>query len=101
MSETTSTSPYRIYWITWGALLVITAGMLAAEMLHMPRWFLIGFLLLFMAVKAVVIAGYFMHMRHEHRSMAVMVAAGIVVTSLILYTFITYESRHVLERTVR
>lgn len=101
MSETTSTSPYRTYWITWGLLLVITSGMLAAEMMHMPRWFLIGFLLLFMAVKAVMIAGTFMHLKHEHRRLAVMVAAGIVVTSMILYTFITYESRHVLERTVR
>jgi caa(3)-type oxidase subunit IV len=101
MSETTSTSPYRIYWITWGILLVITAGMLAAEMMHMPRWFLVGFLLLFMAVKAVMIGGMFMHLKYEHRQLVVMVAAGIVVTSLILYTFVSYESRHVLEHTVR
>jgi cytochrome c oxidase subunit IV len=104
MTETTSPtapSPYKIYWITWGILLAITAGMLAAEMLHMPRWFLIGFLLLFMAVKAVMIAGTFMHLRYERRNLAVMVAAGIVVTSLILYAFVSYESGHVLQHTVR
>jgi hypothetical protein len=48
-----------------------------------------------------MIAGTFMHLKHEHRQLAVMVAAGIVVTSIILYTFISYDSAHVLERTVR
>ena len=100
MSETAA-NPYRVYWITWAVLLVITLGMLMAERLHLPKWFLLGFLLLFMAVKAVMIAGTFMHLRHEQRNLAVMVAAGIVVTSLILYTYVSFESRHVLERTIR
>jgi hypothetical protein len=30
-----------------------------------------------------------------------MVAGGIVITSLVLYTYITFDSRHVLEHTVR
>jgi cytochrome c oxidase subunit IV len=67
----------------------------------LPHWFLVGFLLMFMAVKAVMIAGNFMHLRHEHRNLAVMVGAGIVVTSLILYTYVSYESKHVLELTAR
>ena len=37
-------SPYRIYWITWVILLVITVAMLGAEELHMPRLFLVLFL---------------------------------------------------------
>lgn len=98
---TESAHPYRSYWITWIILLVITVGMLAAEAFHLPDWFLIGFLLLFMAVKATMIAGNFMHLRHEKRNLAVMVGAGIVVTSLILYTYVSYESRRVLELTVR
>jgi len=100
MTETAA-HPYRAYWITWAVLLVITLGMLMAEELHLPKWFLIGFLLMFMAVKAVMIAGTFMHLRHEQRNLAIMVAAGIVVTSLILYTYVSFESRHVLERTIR
>ena len=59
----TAASPYRVYWITWMILLAITVAMLAAESFHMPRWFLIGFLLLFMMVKAVMIGGNFMHLR--------------------------------------
>ncbi len=48
MSETApGTNPYRIYWITWGLLLMITVAMLAAEAFHLPRIFLALFLLTF------------------------------------------------------
>jgi caa(3)-type oxidase subunit IV len=96
-----SAHPYRVYWVTWVILLVVTVAMLAAESLHMPRWFLVVFLVVFMMVKAVMIGGNFMHLRYERRNLSFMVASGIVVTSLILYGFITRESRHVLELTVR
>ncbi|HEY7510006.1 MAG TPA: cytochrome C oxidase subunit IV family protein, partial [Vicinamibacteria bacterium] len=76
-------------------------GMLLAEALHLPRWFLVLFLLAFMMVKAVMIGGNFMHLRYEKRNLAVMVAGGILVTSLILYLFIVNESSHVLSHTVR
>jgi caa(3)-type oxidase subunit IV len=102
MSEAASgKSPYRVYWITWAILLAITVGMLAAEEFRLPRGFLVAFLLAFMTVKAVMIGGNFMHLRFEKPSLAVMVASGIVVTSLILYAFISQESGHVLERTIR
>ena len=93
----TTGSPYRVYWVTWIILLVITVAMLAAESLHMPRWFLLVFLLLFMMVKAVIIGGNFMHLRYEKRNLAFMVASGILVTSLILFFFIQPEARHVLQ----
>jgi len=93
----TTGSPYRVYWITWAMLLGITVAMLAAESFHMPRWFLVIFLLIFMMVKAVMIGGNFMHLRYEKKNLAVMVAAGILVTSLILFFFIRPEARYVLE----
>ena len=95
------TNPYRIYLVTWAVLLVITVAMLAAEEMHLPRWFLIAFLLAFMMVKAVMIGGNFMHLRYEKRNLSIMVGAGILVTTLILFTFISRESRHVLELTAR
>jgi cytochrome c oxidase subunit IV len=102
VSETAAgKSPYRVYWITWAILLVITVGMLMAEALHLPRWFLVAFLLSFMMVKAVMIGGNFMHLRFEKPGLAFMVAGGILLTSLILYLFIAQESAHVLERTIR
>ena len=99
MTDSTTGNPYKVYWITWAILLVITVGMLAAESFHMPRWFLVGFLLLFMMVKAVMIGGNFMHLRYERRNLSVMVALGILLTSFILYAFIRPEARHVLEHT--
>ena len=95
----TAASPYRVYWVTWIILLVITVAMLAAESFHMPRWFLLIFLLVFMMVKAVIIGGNFMHLRYEKRNLAFMVATGILVTSLILFFFIRPEARYVLEHT--
>jgi hypothetical protein len=38
-----------------------------------------------------------MHLRYENQTLRVVVAAGLVVTSLILYFFITPESKHVLD----
>jgi caa(3)-type oxidase subunit IV len=102
MSDATpGKSPYRVYFVTWGILLAITVLMLMAERFHMPRLVLVVFLISFMMVKAVMIGGNFMHLRYEQRNLAVMVAAGILVTSLILYLFITPEARHVLSHSVR
>ena len=101
MSEQAKGSPYRIYWITWVILLIITVLMLASESLHMPRWFLVVFLVAFMMVKAAMIGGNFMHLRFERTNMTVMVAGGILLTSLILFAFITPESWSVLARAVR
>lgn len=101
MNEARGGSPYRIYWVTWVILLFITGAMLAAEVLHMPRWFQVLFLLAFMMVKALMIGANFMHLRYEQRNLAVMVFVGIVVTSLILLAYITPETWNVLERTRR
>ena len=100
-SETGSGSPYKIYWVTWIILLVITVAMLAAEEFHMPRWFLLVFLLVFMMVKASLIGGNFMHLRYEKRTLPWMVGIGILVTTLILYTFVSRESQHVLQQAIR
>ena len=100
MSEAThGKSPYGAYWVSWAILLTITVGMLVAESLDLPRWFLILFLLSFMMVKAVMIGANFMHLRYEKRNLGFMVAAGILVTSLILYVFVAQESAHVLSHT--
>jgi cytochrome c oxidase subunit IV len=96
-----SANPYRVYRSTWAILLAITLAMLAAEKLHMPPLFLVLFLLAFMMVKAVMISGNFMHLRHEHRRMAYVVGIGILATSLILFAFLTPEAANVLAKTPR
>ena len=97
-SATAHASPYKIYWVTWGILLAITVAMLAAEKFHFPRLFLVLFLVVFMLVKATMITGNFMHLRYEQRNLAFIVAAGLLVTSAILFSFITPESLSVRAR---
>jgi cytochrome c oxidase subunit IV len=101
MSDNAQANPYAVYIRTWIMLLVITVAMLVAEKFHMPRWFLVGFLLLFMMVKAVMISGNFMHLRYEHRALVWVVGAGLLVTSLILFFFITPESEHIRENRLK
>src|SRR5262245_36306366 len=101
MSDHGQGNPYKIYWVTWGMLLAITVAMLLAEKFHMPPVFLILFLLAFMMVKATMIGGTFMHLRFEKTNLAVMVATGILLTSLILFTYITPEAWSVLAKTSR
>jgi cytochrome c oxidase subunit IV len=101
MSHDASKNPYRIYWITWAMLLVITVAMLGAEMFHMPRIVLVVFLLAFMMVKAVMIGGNFMHLRFEKSNLGIMVFCGIMITTLILFCYITPEAKSVLEKTLR
>ena len=101
MSQGDAAHPYRIYWITWVFLLLVTVAMLGAEAFHMPRWFLVPFLLAFMMLKAIMIGGNFMHLRFEKSNPAFMVFAGIMVTTLILFLYIAPESQHVLDKTIR
>jgi cytochrome c oxidase subunit IV len=101
MTDHSVGNPYKIYWTTWFILLVITVAMLMAEKFHMPRLVLVVFLLAFMAVKAAMIGGNFMHLRFEKANLGIMVAVGIVVTSLILFVFITPEAASVLAKTQR
>lgn len=97
--ETKAASPYKMYWVNWAILLVITLSMLGAELIHMSRWVLVPFLLAFMMVKATMISGSFMHLRYEHRRMWVMVLVGLLVTSVILFIGLTPETYNVLSRT--
>jgi len=101
MSDAHGQHPYRVYWITWALLLVITLAMLAAESFHLPRIFLVVFLVAFMMVKAVMIGGNFMHLRFEKSNLGIMVLCGIMLTSLILFAYIAPEAKSVLEKTVR
>jgi cytochrome c oxidase subunit IV len=93
--------PYRVYWITWGVLLVITVLMLLSESVHMARWVMVPFLVAFMMLKAVMIGGNFMHLRFERKNLAFMVFAGIMVTSLILFTYIVPETANIYTRSAR
>ena len=93
--------PYRIYWGTWVFLLIVTAVMLFADSINMARWVMVPFLCAFMMLKAIMIGGNFMHLRFEKRNLAFIVFAGIMVTSLILFTYIVPETHNIYTRSAR
>jgi len=97
--ENKGKNPYKMYWVNWAILLVITVAMLGAEAMHMSRWVLVPFLLAFMMVKATMISGSFMHLRFEHRRLWTMVLVGLLVTSVILFIGLTPETYNVSART--
>jgi len=87
---------YRLYWVTWGWLLAITIIMLVVDFMHFPRVFLVLALVVFMLVKASMIAGNFMHLRFERLNLIVTVAVGLLVTGAVLFAFISPDGVRVL-----
>lgn len=85
----------RIYWITWGALLIITMIMLLLDNAQVSRSTLLVVLLGAMAVKATLIAGNFMHLRHEHAGIIATVVVGLFVMGLILYVLIAPDAARI------
>jgi len=95
MSETHPVSGYRIYWIVWFILLLVTLGMMLLGTTALTTA-LILVLLAGMLLKASLIGGYFMHLRFERASLIVIVAVGILATAGILFFLIAPDGLRVL-----
>jgi len=95
MSETHRASGYRIYWIVWFILLVVTVGMMFLGTTALTR-ILILVLLAGMLLKASLIGGYFMHLRFERPILVVIVAVGILATAGVLFFLIAPDGVRVL-----
>ncbi len=95
MSERQLGHGYRIYWVVWGILLIVTLGM-ALVGTTMLTTFLVLVLLLGMLVKASLITGYFMHLRFERASLILAVAVGLLATAGILFFLIAPDGLRVL-----
>jgi caa(3)-type oxidase subunit IV len=91
MSDTLA-SHARVYWITWGVLLVLTVIMLTADGAAIPRAGLLALMLGAMAVKATLIAGNFMHLRQERAGIVLTVVVGLFVMGLVLYVLIAPDA---------
>lgn len=70
----------RAYWVAWLVLLVVTIGMIGVS--H-PALLILG-----IAIKASVIALWFMHLRYEALALAVGVVVSILFTGLLLFVLI-------------
>ena len=94
MAESTG-SGARVYWLTWAALLALTLIMLAADGADVPGTVLVFLMIGAMAVKATLIAGNFMHLRHERAGIALTVVVGLFLIALILYVLIAPDARRI------
>jgi cytochrome c oxidase subunit IV len=87
-----ATSNGRLYWTTWGVLLLVTLVMLWLDTAPVSRGLLVTVLLGAMAVKAALIAGNFMHLRHEHRGLVLTVVLGLFALGVVLYVLIVPDA---------
>ena len=94
---TTESHGYRIYWIVWGVLLVLTFVMIfigEADLGYVAKAFL---LMLGAAAKASLIIFYFMHMRLEKAGLAVIVLVGMFLTGSLMFALPAYDGSNVFQ----
>ena len=85
----------RVYWITWGVLLMFTVAMLWADGAAIPRMAFVIFMIGAMLTKASIIGANFMHLRQESVWMVVTVVVGLIVTGTILYVLIAPDAARI------
>lgn len=95
MAQGHQVSGYRIYWIVWSILLIVTVGMMFLGTTALTTA-LVLVLVAGMLLKASLIGGYFMHLRFERASLIVIVAVGILATAGILFFLIAPDGLRVL-----
>jgi cytochrome c oxidase subunit IV len=95
MSRTDQVHGYRVYWIVWFVLLIVTVGMMLLGTAGLTT-FLILILLLGMLLKESLIGGYFMHLRFERANLILIVAVGILATAGVLFFLIAPDGLRVL-----
>jgi cytochrome c oxidase subunit IV len=87
----------RVYWITWAILLAITVMMLVLDAADIGRGALVAIMLGAMAVKATLIAGNFMHLRHERAGIVLTLVVGLFVFGIVLYALIAPDAARIHE----
>jgi len=85
--------PYRVYFIVWGALLMLTAvtvGVSYVDMKNVP----VLTAMLIAATKSMLVLLYFMHIRFEKPLFSVMILAAMLTYGIfIALTFVDYVNR--------
>lgn len=90
----------KVYWITWGVLLVFTLVMLWADTASIPRLAFVIFMIAAMLTKASIIGANFMHLRFERAGLVLTVIVGLLVTATILYILIVPDAARIHEMVV-
>ncbi len=92
---------YRVYWLTWLALLILTLGMIFLSYAAAPKLILVTLLTLAMFTKAALISGYFMHLRFEKLALVLAVALGMLFTAAALFFLIAPDGVRILKLSLR
>jgi caa(3)-type oxidase subunit IV len=87
---------HRIYWTIWVILLALTVTMLVLDRAPMPRGLFVAAVVAAMLVKAMLIAGYFMHLRFERPPLVAGVVIGLFLNGLILFVLIAPDAARIL-----
>ena len=78
-------SSYKTYWQVWGILLVVTLFMILFESADFSTTTTIIVLVVAMLAKAVLIGGWFMHLRFENTFITVTMVAVTLLTAAFLF----------------
>ncbi len=91
----------RIYWITWGILLVVTVLMLWADgaSASISRAVFVIFMVAAMLLKATLIGSNFMHLRFERGTLVATVVVGLLITGTILFILIAPDAARIHQMT--
>jgi len=85
--------PYSTYFMTWGALLVLTGITVGVSYLDFGSANIV-IALGIAAIKATTVAAIFMHLKYDHRFHSIIFAAGIVFTGImIVFTMFDTQAR--------
>ena len=68
----------RLYTAIYVVLFVMATAQVLIEFAGLPYWTGVGAILALSAVKAVLVAGYYQHLRFEPRSVTVVVLVGLL-----------------------
>lgn len=85
------TTTFRIYWVVWGVLLVLTLAMLMVEATEFTRALAVAFLVAAMLAKAVLIGSWFMHLRFERMTLVLPLVLGTLLTAAVLFFLIAVD----------
>jgi cytochrome c oxidase subunit 4 len=91
MSEVAHPTGYKVYYITWGWLLVMTLLALGVGAVDMPEGIKATLLVGITLAKVVLIGAIFMHLRFEKMNLVLITFCPIVL-ALIMFFFITPDT---------
>ena len=91
MAERAHAAGFRIYYITWGWLLLMTLLALGVGSVDMPQGLQATLLVGITLAKVVLIASIFMHLRSEKLNL-ILVTFCPIILALILFFFISADT---------